>query len=169
MKEGCCRVDGIGGIRGAATRFRLDCIDLRKSGFDISKSDVIIICHRFSTNFSGISLTEAGLPTVDLRDPEASSMLATAMQEWGFSYIKGHGVPEDVIEKANEQSKRFFDLPERVKREAQADLRLALKTSQGYKGLGEERHTKCIVNPSMHIGTRYLKKSCYKFSSCRGP
>ena len=69
--------------------------------------------------FSKSLLNKAGLPTVDLQDPEAPHLMSLALKDWGFSYITGHGIPEEVIKEANDENRRFFNLPGRVKRQVQ--------------------------------------------------
>ena len=60
-------------------------------------------------------------PTVDLRVPDAASNLVDAFQTWGFAYVSGHGVDHHVAKDAAQEAKRFFRLPERVKRQVKAD------------------------------------------------
>uniref|UniRef100_A0A7I4E2J6 Fe2OG dioxygenase domain-containing protein n=1 Tax=Physcomitrium patens TaxID=3218 RepID=A0A7I4E2J6_PHYPA len=60
------------------------------------------------------------LPTVDLSglragDAElrfnAARLLAKTFSEWGFVQVKNHGVPAEVIERMQNQARRFFNLP----------------------------------------------------------
>ena len=44
--------------------------------------------------------------------------LVAASKDVGFVYITNHGVPDDVLAKAFEISKKFFDLPEEQKMKA---------------------------------------------------
>ena len=55
-----------------------------------------------------ISACDDNLPEVDLASPDAGIDLVDALQNWGFSYLKGHGVDRELIEKAQLQAKRFF-------------------------------------------------------------
>ena len=53
------------------------------------------------------------LPVVDLMASDAAENLVDAFQSYGFSYVKGHKVDENLIQKAEEQAKQFFRLPSR--------------------------------------------------------
>jgi len=80
--------------------------------------------------------TTYGLPTVNLNDPKAPMKLVTALQDYGFSYIEGHGIPDWAINEAMEETRSFFDLPIGTKRSIAVDqrrFRAALKTSIGFK------------------------------------
>jgi isopenicillin N synthase-like dioxygenase len=66
------------------------------------------------------------IPTLDIRRfSEAASdtdrdafvaELGAAYREWGFAGIRGHGIPQDVIDGAYDVFVRFFALPEDVKK-----------------------------------------------------
>ena len=56
---------------------------------------------------------DLSLPEVDLSDRDAAANLLEAFETFGFSYIKGHSVEEDLIKKAEDQTRRFFRLPTR--------------------------------------------------------
>ena len=47
-------------------------------------------------------------PVVDLASPDAGINIVDALQNWGFSYLTGHGVEKSLIENAQWQAKRFF-------------------------------------------------------------
>lgn len=82
------------------------------------------------------------LPVVDLGSPDADVNLVDAFQSFGFSYVKGHNVNEDVIKKAEDQAKEFFRLPERVKRSRERPDRpkpRGRKTKRGYTAIREEQ------------------------------
>jgi len=79
------------------------------------------------------------LPVVDLSAKYAAFDLVDAMQTWGFSYIEGHNVNEQIIKTAEDQTKNFFRMPNRVKRQVQADKTSTRKTSRGFTGLREEQ------------------------------
>jgi len=80
-----------------------------------------------------------GLPIVDLHDPQAQRKLVTAVQDWGFSYVTGHGIPDSVIIEAMEETKSFFDLSIEVKQSIAADRRKRLKTARGYTEMEHEQ------------------------------
>ena len=86
------------------------------------------------------SACDDNLPEVDLASPDAGINLVDALQNWGFSYLKGHGVDKALIEKAQFQAKRFFGIPNRVKRQVQADrFANVMKTIRGYQGIRNEQ------------------------------
>ena len=51
------------------------------------------------------------------RDPDAfAEKLGHSFEEYGFAIIADHGIPEELIQNAEEKAKAFFALPEEVKR-----------------------------------------------------
>jgi len=63
----------------------------------------------------------AQIPTLDIRrfDTEPAAFVAelgAAYREWGFAGIRGHGIPQDLIDAAYEDFRAFFALPEDAKR-----------------------------------------------------
>ena len=51
------------------------------------------------------------------RDPEAfAQKLGESFEEYGFAIIADHGIPDELIHRAEEKAKAFFALPEEVKR-----------------------------------------------------
>ena len=61
------------------------------------------------------------IPTLDIRrfdtDREAFvAELGAAYREWGFAGINCHGIPAEQIDRSYEVFKRFFALPDEVKR-----------------------------------------------------
>lgn len=64
---------------------------------------------------------EHRIPTLDIgrydTDREAFvAELGAAYREWGFCGIRGHGIPAELIDGAYDAFKRFFALPDEVKR-----------------------------------------------------
>ena len=69
-------------------------------------SDVIT-----SDHIASLSLNDAD------RDPKAfSDELGRSFEEYGFAIVRDHGIPQELIERAEQLSKQFFALPEDVKR-----------------------------------------------------
>ena len=58
----------------------------------------------------------SGLPIVDIARPEAAVALGRALEEIGFAYIAGHGVPRPVIDGAFAASRVFHASPQALKR-----------------------------------------------------
>src|SRR6185295_13410119 len=60
---------------------------------------------------ASVSLTDSD------RDPEAFSQeLGRSFERYGFAIVADHGIPDDLIHRAEEKAKAFFALPEAVKR-----------------------------------------------------
>jgi isopenicillin N synthase-like dioxygenase len=97
----------------------------------------------------GISFAQQP-PVIDLRDAAVATALVDAAQNWGFAYITGHDVSEDVVEAARNGSHAFFGLPREDKEELLADKSKALKTARGYVGLrGEQLDTSSKGQPDL--------------------
>ena len=58
----------------------------------------------------------AELPVIDISAPGASTALGRALEEIGFAYVTGHGVPEDLVDGAFAASRAFHASPEALKR-----------------------------------------------------
>ncbi|MGO4776533.1 2-oxoglutarate and iron-dependent oxygenase domain-containing protein, partial [Lysobacter sp. 2RAB21] len=61
------------------------------------------------------------IPTLDIRrfDTDRAAFVAelgAAYREWGFAGIRGHGIPAEQIDQSYDLFKRFFALPDEVKR-----------------------------------------------------
>ena len=64
-----------------------------------------------SDSVASVSLTDAD------RNPDAFAQeLGSSFEEYGFAIVRDHGIPQDLIERAEEKAKAFFALPEEVKR-----------------------------------------------------
>ena len=64
----------------------------------------------------------AQIPTLDIRrfDSDRDAFVAelgAAYREWGFAGIRGHGIPAKQIEASYDAFRRFFALPDQVKRQ----------------------------------------------------
>ena len=62
--------------------------------------------------------TVASVSLIDAdRDPEGFSQeLGRSFERYGFAIVADHGIPADLIHRAEEKAKAFFALPEEVKR-----------------------------------------------------
>jgi len=58
----------------------------------------------------------SGLPIIDIAAPGAAAALGRALEEIGFAYIAGHGVPQPVIDGAFAASRAFHASPDAQKR-----------------------------------------------------
>jgi isopenicillin N synthase-like dioxygenase len=62
-------------------------------------------------HIASVSLTDAD------RDPDAfARKLGGSFEEYGFAIIADHGIPDALIDRAEEKSREFFALPDDVKR-----------------------------------------------------
>ncbi len=62
-------------------------------------------------HIASVSLSEAD------RDPDAfAGKLGRSFEEYGFAIIADHGIPDELIQRAEEKSRQFFALPNEVKR-----------------------------------------------------
>src|SRR6185369_14374296 len=67
------------------------------------------------------TITADHIASVSLKDadrnPDAfAQKLGHSFEEYGFAIIADHGIPEELINRAEEKAKEFFALPEEVKR-----------------------------------------------------
>jgi isopenicillin N synthase-like dioxygenase len=64
-----------------------------------------------SDHIASVSLKDAD------RDPKAfADELGQSFVDYGFAIVRDHGIPQELIERAEQLSKQFFALPEEVKR-----------------------------------------------------
>ncbi|EOY27701.1 Gibberellin 2-beta-dioxygenase isoform 2 [Theobroma cacao] len=59
-----------------------------------------------------------GLPVINLRDPEAKTLMVKACEEYGFFKLVNHGVPMEFMIRLETEALRFFNLPQSVKDKA---------------------------------------------------
>lgn len=74
----------------------------------------------------------AGSPAGEL---EVAKQLATAFRHIGFCYIKGHGVPQGVIDRAFAALPAFFDQPESEKEKVRCN-----SNQRGWVGMNRTKH-----------------------------
>ncbi len=96
--------------------------------------------------------SEAAIPVLTLTDftqadlPQQrafTTALGTALQDWGFFYLEGHGIDADLVERAYRAAAVVFALPEAEKRRYH---RPDLHSQRGYTPLGQE-HAKDEITP----------------------
>ena len=87
-------------------------------------------------NIASVSLKDAD------RDPEGfAQKLGRSFEEYGFAIIADHGIPDELIHRAEEKAKAFFALPEDVKRKylvpgsggARGYTPFGIETAKGHK------------------------------------
>ncbi|KAG4182939.1 hypothetical protein ERO13_A09G077550v2 [Gossypium hirsutum] len=59
-----------------------------------------------------------GIPSINLRDPKAKTLIIQACQEFGFFKLLNHGVPMETIARLEAEALSFFNLPRSVKDKA---------------------------------------------------
>ena len=76
------------------------------------------------------------------RDPDGfSQRIGRSFEEYGFAIIADHGIPQELIDRAEEKAKAFFALPEEVKRRyhiaggggARGYTPFGIETAKGHK------------------------------------
>src|SRR4030095_8911394 len=89
-----------------------------------------------SDNIASVSLTDAD------KDPQAFAQeLGNSFVEYGFAIVRDHGIPQDLIHRAEEKAKQFFVLPEEVKKKyyiegaggARGYTPFGIETAKGYQ------------------------------------
>jgi isopenicillin N synthase-like dioxygenase len=87
-------------------------------------------------HIASVSLADAD------KDPQGfANELGRSFVDYGFAVIRDHGIPQDLIDRAEQKSKEFFALPEEVKRkyfiEGQGGARgytpFGIETAKGLK------------------------------------
>ncbi|XP_022724266.1 gibberellin 2-beta-dioxygenase-like isoform X2 [Durio zibethinus] len=58
------------------------------------------------------------IPVIDLRDPEAKTLIVKACEEYGFFKLVNHGVPMEFMTRLEAEAFRFFNLPQSEKDKA---------------------------------------------------
>jgi len=88
--------------------------------------------------------TPQGIPSVDLADFLSDDQnrinkfvteLGNAYEEIGFVAVRNHQVPDDLIDRMYDMNKRFFELPEEVKKMYEIS---ELAGQRGYTSFGKE-------------------------------
>jgi isopenicillin N synthase-like dioxygenase len=86
-------------------------------------------------DIASVSLADAD------RDPDAfAQKLGHSFEEYGFAIIADHGIPDDLIRRAEDKSKAFFALPDEAKRKyhipdgggARGYTPFGIETAKGY-------------------------------------
>src|SRR5919106_6663474 len=67
------------------------------------------------------TITADPIASVSLKDADAhpqefAQKLGRSFEDYGFAIIADHGIPDELIHRAEEKAKAFFALPEEVKR-----------------------------------------------------
>jgi len=92
------------------------------------------------------TITDDEIASVSLkdadRDPDGfAQKLGRSFEDYGFAIIADHGIPDELIDRAEEKAKAFFALPEEVKRKyliaggggARGYTPFGIETAKGHK------------------------------------
>ncbi|KAJ4964383.1 hypothetical protein NE237_024322 [Protea cynaroides] len=82
---------------------------------------------------------------------EVVEQLDRACKEAGFFYVKGHGIPDSLVQDVRELSHKFFDLPYEEK------LKIKMTPASGYRGYQRIGENISQGKPDMHEAI-----DCYK-------
>lgn len=90
-------------------------------------------------------LTPDNIASVSLKEADAdrdafAQKLGTSFEEYGFAVLADHGIPDELIARAEQKAKEFFALPEEVKRKyalgqggARGYTPFGIETAKGHK------------------------------------
>ena len=86
-------------------------------------------------------IASVSLPESDSNPEAFAQEVGRSFEEYGFAIIADHGIPEDLIRRAEEKAKAFFALPEEVKRRyaipggggARGYTPFGIETAKGHK------------------------------------
>lgn len=81
-----------------------------------------------------------------------AQQISRAAQDFGFFYVRDHGISADTVTRADDAMRAFFALPAKAKQDIAADKSRALKTSRGYAGVRDEQLD------TSHVGRPDLKE-----------
>lgn len=93
------------------------------------------------TTITADDIASVSLKDAD-RDPDGfAQKLGRSFEEYGFAIIADHGIPEELIHRAEEKARSFFALPEAVKRKyhveggggARGYTPFGIETAKGHK------------------------------------
>ncbi|MEE4201684.1 isopenicillin N synthase family dioxygenase [Erythrobacter sp.] len=82
--------------------------------------------------------TAPNIASVSLSQPleQIADELGRSFAEYGFAVVRDHGIPQDLIERAEETSREFFALPDAAKREYRIE---GGGGARGYTPFGTEK------------------------------
>merc|ERR1712232_227851 len=73
-----------------------------------------------------------------MRD-EVARQFSISARDFGFFFVRNHGIPAETTSTAEQAMHEFFDLPIQEKEDIAADKSRALKTARGYASLRAEQ------------------------------
>src|SRR5688572_28338768 len=97
-------------------------------------------------------IASVSLPDAD-RDPQGFAQeLGNSFVEYGFAIVRDHGIPQELIDRAEQLSRQFFALPDEVKKKY---LIPGSGGARGYTAFGIETAkgaTSFDLNEFWHVG-----------------
>jgi isopenicillin N synthase-like dioxygenase len=101
-------------------------------------------------------LTPDNIASVSLKEADAdrdafAQKLGASFEEYGFAVLADHGIPDDLIQRAEQKAKEFFALPEETKRR----YALSQGGARGYTPFGIETakgHKAFDLKEFWHVG-----------------
>ncbi|KAK8697411.1 hypothetical protein V6N13_113562 [Hibiscus sabdariffa] len=85
------------------------------------------------------------IPTIDLKDPNAVKLAGQACETWGAFQVINHGIPLNLIEEVESETRRLFSLPTETKMKA-------LRKPTGATGYGLPRISEFFPKYMWHEG-----------------
>ncbi|KAK8660966.1 hypothetical protein V6N13_051870 [Hibiscus sabdariffa] len=85
------------------------------------------------------------IPIVDLEDPNAVKLAGQACEAWGAFHVINHGIPLNLLEEVESETRRLFSLPAETKMKA-------LREPDGATGYGLPRISKFFPKHMWHEG-----------------
>ncbi|KAL2473758.1 Gibberellin 2-beta-dioxygenase 2 [Forsythia ovata] len=79
---------------------------------------MVIVSQPVLENFANIKTCKptsnifTEIPTVDLSDPDAKTLIVEACKEFGFFKLINHGVPMEFMDRLEDDAMKFFNLPQ---------------------------------------------------------
>ncbi|KAE8718751.1 Gibberellin 3-beta-dioxygenase 1 [Hibiscus syriacus] len=85
------------------------------------------------------------IPTIDLKDTDAAKLVGQACETWGAFQVINHGIPLNLLEEIESETRRLFSLPVETKMKA-------LREPEGATGYGLPRISKFFPKYMWHEG-----------------
>jgi isopenicillin N synthase-like dioxygenase len=114
-------------------------------------------------------IASVSLKDADLKPDEFAQKLGRSFEDYGFAIIADHGIPDELIHRAEEKAKLFFALPEETKRHyhlsggggARGYTPFGIETAKGAKA-----HD---LKEFWHVGRRKCRASAARSRNCSPP
>ncbi|KAK9068379.1 hypothetical protein SSX86_012492 [Deinandra increscens subsp. villosa] len=91
------------------------------------------------------NLQDSPIPVIDLTSPDARNLIGQACETWGMFQVVNHGVPLELVNKVESESRRLFALPTHEKR-------TVLRSADAATGYGSARISSYFEKGMWHEG-----------------